>query len=73
VEVRATLAERALRESATSLASAPREADEVVQKVTLLEGDLVDAHWACDLAEVKLQGLFDRAADADQRWEDAER
>jgi hypothetical protein len=54
VEVRATLAERALWESATSLASAPREADEVVQKVTLLEGELLDTHWACDLAEVKL-------------------
>jgi cytochrome c553 len=55
-EAQATQAERGARASATSLCSACWEADVVVQKVTLLEGELVDAHLAPDMAELKLLG-----------------
>jgi hypothetical protein len=47
------------QESVASLASAHREADEVVWKVTLLEGELAIMRQAQDMAEARLLGLVD--------------
>jgi hypothetical protein len=54
------------------LASSHMEADEVVQKVSLLEDKLAVARQAQDAAEVKLLGLVDKAVAIDQRQEEAE-
>jgi hypothetical protein len=53
-------------------ASAHREADEAVWKVSLLEDKLTVARQAWDAAEVKLLGLVDKAAAADRWQEEAE-
>jgi hypothetical protein len=54
-------------ENATTLASSREDADGLVQRVTLLEGELVEARWAWEVAEENFHGLFDVAADG-ARW-----
>jgi hypothetical protein len=60
-------------ESVAALASACEDAEGVVQRITLLEGELAEAHWAREVAEENACGLFDAVADAKQRWEESER
>jgi hypothetical protein len=55
-------------ESATTLASAHREAEVFAQRIALLEGELVEGCQAQDAVEVNSWGLFDVAVDAEQRW-----
>jgi hypothetical protein len=68
----ASQAERMAHESAVLLSSAHGKADEVAQKVSLIEGVLAGARQARDTVEVKLPGLVDKAVDIDERWEEAE-
>jgi hypothetical protein len=63
---RATWVERVAKERAILLASTCIEVDEVVQRVSLLEGELVATRRAWDTAKVKLLSLVDKEADADR-------
>jgi hypothetical protein len=80
-EDRATLAEREAYErvsrveveSATELASTCEEVEGLVQKVALLEGEVVEPRQSRELAEEISHGLSDAAADAEQRREGSER
>jgi hypothetical protein len=60
------------QESVTFLTSIHGEAGEVAQKVSLLKGELAVARQIRDTAEAELPGLVDKAADADQCWEEVE-
>jgi hypothetical protein len=62
--IRATRAERVAQEKVVLLASTHVEADEVVRRVSLLEGELVAVRRARDIAEVKLLSLIDKATAA---------
>jgi hypothetical protein len=78
VEDQASLAEREARdwvsrveaESATTLASACREAEGFAQKIALLEGELMESHRAQDTVKLNSQGLSHMAADTERRWEE---
>jgi chromosome segregation ATPase len=80
-EDQATLAEREARErvsrmeakSAATLASARREAEGFTHRITPLEGELAEVRQARDTTEANSQGLFNMAADTEQRWEESER
>jgi hypothetical protein len=50
------------------LATAHGEPDEVAQRVSFLEGELVAVRQAQDTAEEKLPSLADKAVAADQQW-----
>jgi hypothetical protein len=62
----ATRVEGVAQERAALLATACVEADEVVRRVSLLEGELVVARRAWDEAEVMLPSLVDKAAATDR-------
>jgi hypothetical protein len=54
--------ERVLRvevESDATLVSACEKVEGLVRKITLLEGDLVEVHWAREVVEENSHGLFD--------------
>jgi hypothetical protein len=53
-------------EDATTLASAHEDAKSLVQKVTLLEGELAEAHQAQEVTEEKFHRLYDVSADGAQ-------
>jgi hypothetical protein len=59
--------------NATALASACEDAEGLVRKITLLEGDLAQERQARKWAEENSHGLSDVAADAKCRWEVSER
>jgi hypothetical protein len=68
--------ERALRieaENAAALAFAHEDAEGLVRKITLLEGELTDERRAHELAKENSHGLFDAAADVKRQWEVFER
>jgi hypothetical protein len=58
---RAIREEKIAQERVVLLASTRGEANEVAKKPSLLEGELVVAHWAQDAAEAKLPSLVDTA------------
>jgi hypothetical protein len=60
-------------ESAAMLATTHGEAEGLAQRIALLEGELVEARQAQDIAEANSRGLSDVVADTDQRREEAER
>jgi hypothetical protein len=80
-ENRATLAEREAREmvsrveveSAMALNSAREETDSLVRKITLLKGELVEVHQACEVVEENACGLSDAAVVAERWREEFER
>jgi chromosome segregation ATPase len=51
-----------MEENAAALASTREDIEGHVQKVTLLEGELAEAHQAREVAEENFCGLFDEAA-----------
>jgi hypothetical protein len=61
---RAIREEKIAQERVVLLASTRGEANEVAKKPSLLEGELVVAHWAQDTAEAKLPSLVDTATAA---------
>jgi hypothetical protein len=65
----ASWAESKALESATMLASAHGEADEIAQKVTLLGDELAVACQAWSMAEAKHASLVDKVANADRQRE----
>jgi hypothetical protein len=68
--------ERALRieaENAATLAFAHEDAEGLVWKITLLEGELTDERRAHELAKENSHCLFDAAADVKRQWEVFER
>jgi hypothetical protein len=75
IEDRAALAEREAQErvlrveaeNTTVLASAHEDAEDLVQKIALLEGDLVEPRRAREMAEKKSRGLTDAVGDA-EHW-----
>jgi hypothetical protein len=77
----ATLAEREARErvlrvevkSAAVLASAHEEAEGLVRRIALLEGDHAEVHQAREMAEENSRVLSNAAADAERRWEESKR
>jgi hypothetical protein len=81
VKDRAALAERVARErvsrvkaeNAAVLASAHRDVAGLIQKITLLEGELAHARWAREVTKENSCDLSDVAADAKHRWEVSER
>jgi hypothetical protein len=80
-EDRAALAEREAREresrveveNVVSLASAHEDAEGLLRKIALLEGELAEERRAWELVEENSCGLPDVAADAERRWELSER
>jgi hypothetical protein len=56
-------------ENAIMLASTHKDAECLVRKITLIEGELVEVRWAPEVAEENSRGLFDAAVDAEHRWE----
>jgi hypothetical protein len=54
-------------EDAVALASAREDAEDLVQKVTLPEGELVEVLQALEVAEEKFYSLIDTSADVAQR------
>jgi hypothetical protein len=68
----ATLAEREARErvlrveveSASMLTSTHEKAEDLVWRITLLEGEVAEAHWDREVAEENSQGLSNATADA---------
>jgi hypothetical protein len=66
VGAQAPQAERVAQEIAILLVCAHVEADEVVQRVSLLKGKLVDVCRARDAAQVKLSCLVEKAVAADR-------
>jgi hypothetical protein len=60
--------------SATKLASAREEIESLVQKITLLKGELVDVRSTREVAEETSHVLFDAAAEESERgcWEQLE-
>jgi hypothetical protein len=54
-------------ENAPALESAPEDAEGLVRKVALLEGELVEAHRAREVVEEKFHSLFDAAPKGAQR------
>jgi predicted DNA-binding antitoxin AbrB/MazE fold protein len=54
-------------EDAVALASAREDAEDLVQKVTLPEGELVEVLQALEVAEEKFYSLTDTSADVAQR------
>jgi hypothetical protein len=54
-------------ENATALASAHEDVEGLVRKVTLLEGELAEAHRAREVAEENFYGLSDATADGVRR------
>jgi hypothetical protein len=55
------------------LASAHDDAEDLVWKISLLEGELREEHRAWKLAEENSHGLSDAASNAEHRWEVSER
>jgi hypothetical protein len=55
------------------LASLHGEVSEFARKATLLEGELMVARQAHDMLEANFQGLSDKVAHVNQRWEDVVR
>jgi hypothetical protein len=60
-------------DSIMALASACNEIESIVRKVTLLEGELAEVRWACEVAEETAHGLSDTTTDAKRRQEEFER
>jgi hypothetical protein len=60
-------------ESVVALAYAREEAEGLVQRIALLEGELLGAHQAQELAEENFQGLCDIVVDAEWRCEESKR
>jgi hypothetical protein len=56
-------------ENAAALASAREDAEGLVRKIALLEGELVEARRAREVAEEKSRGLSNAVANAEHRWE----
>jgi hypothetical protein len=52
-------------ESTAALASAHEEAEGLVRKITLLEGELAEVRRDREVVEVNSHGLFDAAANAE--------
>jgi hypothetical protein len=59
--------------STTTLASARKEIESLVRKITLLEGEHAEVRWAHEVAEETTCGQSNAAADAKRRWEESER
>jgi hypothetical protein len=57
------------QEKAVLLATTHGEADEVAQRVFILEGELVAMRWAQHVIEEKLLGLAARVATTNPQWE----
>jgi hypothetical protein len=72
VGARIAWVDRMALEKTIPLASARGEADEVAQKISLLEGKLEVACQAWDGVEAKLSGMADWAAATDRRQEEVE-
>jgi hypothetical protein len=80
-EDRATIAEREARErvsrmeaeNAAALACAHEDAEALVRKITLLEGERVEERQARELAEENSRGLSDVTTNAEHRREVPER
>jgi hypothetical protein len=60
-------------ENTAVLASAHEDAEGLVLKIALLEGELAKERWARELVEKNSHGLSDVAVDAERRWEVSER
>jgi hypothetical protein len=60
-------------ESIVALAYAREEAEGLVQRIALLEGELLGAHQAQELAEENFQGLCDIVVDAEWWCEESKR
>lgn len=60
-------------ESAVALAYASEEAEGIVRRVSILEGELAEAHWDRGMAKENSRGLSDVAANAEWRREESER
>jgi hypothetical protein len=60
-------------ENTVVLASTREDAEGLVQKIALLEGELEEACQARDVPEENSRGLSDMAADAERRWKVSER
>jgi hypothetical protein len=60
-------------ENTVVLASTREDAEGLVQKIALLEGELEEACRAREVPEENSRGLFDMAADAERRWKVSER
>jgi hypothetical protein len=60
-------------ESIVVLASAHKAAEVLVQKIALLEGELVEARQAREVAEENSCGMSDVVADAERRREESKR
>jgi predicted nucleic acid-binding Zn-ribbon protein len=80
-EDQAALAEREARErvlrvkakSAAALASTREEAEGLIQRIALLEGELVESHQSRKTAEGNSQGLSDGVADTERQCEASKR
>jgi hypothetical protein len=80
-KARAALAEREAQERVTrlevdstvALDSTREKAEGFAQRIALLEGELLEAQWAQDVAEVNSQGMSDAAADVERQREQSER
>jgi hypothetical protein len=81
VEDQSTLVEREIRERVSRvemeniamLASAHEDAEGLVRKIALLEGELAEARWAQDVVGEKSCVLFDAVADAEHQWKVSEK
>jgi hypothetical protein len=60
-------------ESTMALASAHEEAEGLVRRIALLEGGLVEARRAWEMAEKNSQGLSNAEADDECWWKEIER
>jgi hypothetical protein len=58
---------------ATTLASNHEDAERHVQKIALLEGELVEARRAREVAKEKSHGLSDAVVDVEHRWQVSEK
>jgi hypothetical protein len=72
VEARTTQVERLAQDRAVLLATTHVEVDEVAQRVSFLEGELVAACPAWDVVKEKLPSLAAKASAVDRRWVAAE-
>jgi hypothetical protein len=56
-------------ESTATLASTCEEAEGLVQRIALLEGELAEARQAREMAKENSQGSSDAAVDVERWWE----
>jgi hypothetical protein len=56
-------------QNAMALASTREDAEGLVRKIALLEGEFAEERRARELAEENFYGLSDAVVDAEHRWE----